>query len=229
MNILALDTSTDICAVGVSDDQGLRCEYRARLHRSHAERIIGIIDQVLMEANLKVDQLDGFAVSIGPGSFTGLRIGLSVVKGLAFDPPIPVVPVNTLDVLAMQGKYYHGPVCSWIKAQAQEAYAGIYHMQEGRPVLQGDYSLVTLHEAGSFIPANALVLQIGMPELGEAVPKEKGILLSPADDAFISPLHIIRLSLPRFHSGDTIEADALEPNYLKDFKAKKGRSIFQAV
>ncbi|MBN2012165.1 tRNA (adenosine(37)-N6)-threonylcarbamoyltransferase complex dimerization subunit type 1 TsaB [candidate division KSB1 bacterium] len=225
MNLLAIDTATDICGVAMTDDSNLISEYRAVLKRAHAERLLGIIELVLKDARLSVHELDGIAVSIGPGSFTGLRIGLSVVKGLAFDPSIPVVAVNTLDAFAWQGRYYAGPICSWIKAQSDEAYSALYHMQHGNLQRTSEYQLIKLDEAADFIPDEALVFQYGMPALHEHLPEAKRITMAPSDGSIISALTVARLSVPKFQSGEVDDIDTLAPFYLKDFHAKKRHSL----
>ncbi len=221
MKILAIDTATDICAVAVTDDLNLITEYRAALKRAHAERIIGAIDIVMQDAKLSISDLDGIAVSIGPGSFTGLRIGLSVVKGLTFDPAIPVVAVVTLDAIAYHGRYYDGPICCWIKAQADEAYAALYEFQGGELQRQSDYQLTTLQQAAEFIPDGALVFQMGMDTLVEQLAGKKQVTMGPPDGSMINALNVARLALPKFRQNIVDDIDTLEPFYLKDFVAKK--------
>jgi len=98
-SILAIETSTPACSVALSVDGALFSRYSEE-PRSHTRLIMSMIDEVLAEAGLKVADLDALAVTIGPGSFTGLRIGFATVQGLAFGADLPVIPVSTLEVMA---------------------------------------------------------------------------------------------------------------------------------
>jgi tRNA threonylcarbamoyladenosine biosynthesis protein TsaB len=101
MRVLALDTATEACSVALLTDAGLVGVFR-EVGRGHAEQILDMVDAVLSEAGIGLGMLDGIAASVGPGAFTGVRIGVSVAQGLAFGAALPVVAVTTLEALAMQ-------------------------------------------------------------------------------------------------------------------------------
>lgn len=105
-SILAIETSTPACSVAlvVGDEKFFRYSEEPR---SHTRLIMGMIDEVLCEAGITVDSLDAVAVTVGPGSFTGLRIGFSTAQGLAFGADIPVIPVSTLQVMAQTYRRKH--------------------------------------------------------------------------------------------------------------------------
>jgi tRNA threonylcarbamoyladenosine biosynthesis protein TsaB len=105
-SILAIETSTPACSVALSVD-GARFSRYSEEPRSHTRLIMTMIDEVLAEAGLKIADLDALAVSIGPGSFTGLRIGFATVQGLAFGADLPVIPVSTLEVMAQTYQRKH--------------------------------------------------------------------------------------------------------------------------
>jgi tRNA threonylcarbamoyladenosine biosynthesis protein TsaB len=101
MRVLGLDTATEGCSVALRvGDQSI--ERFAELRQGHAERVLAMVEAVLAEAQLSLSMLDGIAASVGPGSFTGVRISVSVAQGLAFGATLPVVPVTTLEALASQ-------------------------------------------------------------------------------------------------------------------------------
>ncbi len=101
MRLLALDTATEACSVALLTDRGQIGRF-AEVGRGHAERILGMVDEVLAEAGVTLGMLDGIAASVGPGAFTGVRISVSVAQGLAFGAALPVVAVTTLEALALQ-------------------------------------------------------------------------------------------------------------------------------
>jgi len=101
MKILALETATIAGSVAIIDDnKGLIGEVRVDVKAAHSERLMPSVEWLLNASGLSINDIDAFAVSIGPGSFTGLRIGLSTAKGLAFSTGKPLVPVKTLDAFA---------------------------------------------------------------------------------------------------------------------------------
>src|ERR1700676_3186850 len=101
MRVLALDTATEACSVALLTDAGLVGAWR-EVGRGHAEQILDMVDAVLSEAGIVLGVLDGIAASVGPGAFTGVRIGVSVAQGLAFGAALPVVAVTTLEALGWQ-------------------------------------------------------------------------------------------------------------------------------
>jgi len=100
--ILSIETATELCGVALVDKQRCLCERIVVEKNIHSERLMVLVDEVLREAGVTVASLDGVAVSIGPGSFTGLRIGLSAGKGLAYARSLPILAVPTLDAIAYE-------------------------------------------------------------------------------------------------------------------------------
>ena len=99
MKILGIDSSTDILAIGLSNDQKIIAETTVLSQREHASRIIDTIDEVLTSGSTKKNELSGVSVAIGPGSFTGLRVGLAVAKAFAVALDIPLVGISTFEVI----------------------------------------------------------------------------------------------------------------------------------
>ncbi len=127
MKILAIETSTMLGGIAVMDDlSGLIAEVRLNVKSTHSERLVTGIDYVLKQAGLKVSDIDVFAVAIGPGSFTGLRIGLSTVKGFSYSTGKPIVSVPTLEALAWNFPYCRPPVCTMLDARKKEVYAALF-------------------------------------------------------------------------------------------------------
>lgn len=129
--ILALDTTTVVATAAVVRQSQVLAEIALGVQRNHAERILPAIDLVLREAGVKPAQLDSIAVCIGPGSFTGQRIGLSLAKGLAEGLGIPIIPVSTLRLLAEQLSIFEGIVVPLLDAQRSEYYGAVFRSRHG--------------------------------------------------------------------------------------------------
>jgi tRNA threonylcarbamoyladenosine biosynthesis protein TsaB len=127
MRILGIDTTTRITSVGLVDDEHVVAERSTHAASSHGETLAPLIDRLLADAGLRVADLQAVAVSIGPGSFTGLRVGLATAKGLAFGCELALVSVPTLDALARVADAEPGElVCPILDARKGEIYAALY-------------------------------------------------------------------------------------------------------
>jgi tRNA threonylcarbamoyladenosine biosynthesis protein TsaB len=129
MKILALDTATQSCSVAIVDDGSLRAEATRVNSKTHSRHLMDLINTVCRIADLKAEDVDGFAVTIGPGSFTGLRIGISTIKGLAFSLGKPVAGVSSLDALAWQCAQSAYLICPLLDARKKEVYACRYRFK----------------------------------------------------------------------------------------------------
>src|SRR4030066_909454 len=127
MKILAIETSTMLGGIAIVYDlSGLIAEVRVNVKSTHSERLVTATDYVLKQAGLKVSDIDVFAIAIGPGSFTGLRIGLSTVKGFSYATGKPIVSVPTLEALAQNFPFCRYPVCTMLDARKKEVYAALF-------------------------------------------------------------------------------------------------------
>lgn len=130
MKILGIETATTVCSVGLSTEKQFVGEIRVNRKGIHAEAIAGMTDFLLGQAGWKIGELDGLGVSIGPGSFTGLRIGLGIAKGLAMGLNRPVIPVPTMK--AVLWALPPGPfrACVLLTSRKDEVYRGRFHWKD---------------------------------------------------------------------------------------------------
>ena len=126
MKMLSIDTSTDYLSVAITDGTKVLARYHRPSHRNHSRLLVPTISNLVKNAGLKLKDIDGLCVSVGPGSFTGLRIGVVTVKALAYALDKPVVTVPTLDVIARNAKGFKGVVCPVIDAKKNKVYACLY-------------------------------------------------------------------------------------------------------
>ncbi|RDV84340.1 tRNA (adenosine(37)-N6)-threonylcarbamoyltransferase complex dimerization subunit type 1 TsaB [Ammonifex thiophilus] len=129
--VLGIETSTaQALGVAVVGEEGLLAEATARGEKRHAEYLFSFIEWVLKSAEVKLEELSGIAVSIGPGSFTGIRLGVAVAKTLAQVLSLPVFGVPTLEVLALPWSAQPLPVCPLVPSRRQEVFAALYRRGE---------------------------------------------------------------------------------------------------
>ena len=220
MMILGIETATVLCGVGLVGDEGLVAEYRLRRGYTHAERLPGAVEKVLTDAEISPGQLDGIGVSIGPGSFTGLRIGLGLAKGLALGWEKSLVAVETMDGLVSQVPGVCDWACVMLVARKGEVYQRLYGWEDDRWMAVGAYQLVQEAGVGKGLPKGDVLF------LGEGAACYREMLRQRKKGAkFLGPA----LSLPSGYGvaargrellmgGEVADADALVPLYLKRFQ-----------
>lgn len=126
MIILAIDTSTDYLSLAILKGGRIVRKLHKKADRRHSILLVPTIEKLLKEERLKIRDVDCFAISVGPGSFTGLRIGVTVVKGFAYALKKRIVAVPTLDVIAQNVKNFKGVICPVLDARKNKVYAAIY-------------------------------------------------------------------------------------------------------
>ncbi|MDF2567099.1 MAG: peptidase glycoprotease [Oscillospiraceae bacterium] len=126
MNILSLDTSAKVSSVAVVSEDDILSEFSVNVKLTHSQTIMPMCEQVLKCASLSAEDIDAFAVSSGPGSFTGLRIGIAAIKGLAFATDKPCIGVSTLEALAYNLLGFQGIICCVMDARCNQVYNALF-------------------------------------------------------------------------------------------------------
>ena len=129
MKILGIDTSSMAASVAVIEDNKLICEYTINTKKTHSQKLMPMIENMLGLSDLNVREIDAIAVCEGPGSFTGLRIGMATAKAIAHVNDIPVIGVNSLEALAANMNLCDKKICSILDAQRNQVYTGRYHYE----------------------------------------------------------------------------------------------------
>jgi len=205
MNTLAIDTSTYLGSVAVLVDGEVRAELSAWVRARHGEVLLPHVEQALTLAGLGIGDVDLLAVGLGPGSFTGVRIGVATVKGLAIGRSLPVVGVVSLRVLARGLGPFGGPLCPVVDAHKGEVYVGLY--APGNPAGPLDTLLTPFHAP----PAEAA------RRLREAVGARSPVLcgdgLRRYGEAFLAHLGQPHAVVPAVHDHPRAALLALEAEY----------------
>ena len=220
MIILGIETATQICSTALIGNDSLMAEYRLNIKNAHAGKLVGAIEKILQDADIKVQELSGIAVSIGPGSFTGLRIGLSVAKGLAMPDAIPLVAVPTLTALASQAPVADGVVCPLIRSRVKEFYVALYQRRQFVDEQFEDVHVLQMDELHNFIPENALLIG-DIHALQKQGFNLSGFQTAPQQYSLLSGYTIARLGAALVSQGRMEDLDTLEPLYHQDFIAGK--------
>ena len=217
MRVLALDAATEACSVALLDGTDLIGRFEEP-GRGHAERLLGMVDEVLAESGLGLCALDGIAASVGPGGFTGVRITVAAAQGLAFGAGLGVVPVSTLESLAAQAVSRGASrVLACLDARMHEVYWGAFLADAPRGVLALSPPRVSGADAVR-MPGDAPYRGIGRgfgayPALG-ALPN---LVLDPADCTRLpNAREIAVLGRLRFAAGEALDPADLTPLYLRD-------------
>jgi len=134
MNILSIETSSVVASVAISNEKGILGEITINHPRMHSQKLMPIIKYIFNNLSLKIKDIDLIAVSNGPGSFTGVRIGLTTAKALAHPLNIPIVTISTLDSLAMNLSAYEGKVIAVIDGRRKKVFVKAFYFKKGRIV-----------------------------------------------------------------------------------------------
>ncbi len=222
MLVLGVETSTMQGGVALVRKDRLMSEYLLNVETTHSERLLPAIDRMLRDAGVGLDAVSGFAVSIGPGSFTGLRIGLSTVKGLAYASGLPVVGVPTLEALAWSAPFAAFQVCPVLDARKEEVYAALFRFEQGLLVrLMGDTALAP-EALCSKIRKPTLFLGDGLPIYGALFRRILGdrMLVPPLASRGARPACVAELGRQRLERGERDTTDSLVPRYLRPSQAE---------
>lgn len=223
--ILCIETSAAHCSIALGDGSGSRVLKESSEINDHASKILSLIDSCLEETQTKLTDVDAIAVSQGPGSFTGLRVGVSTAKGLSFAMNTPLIGISTLAALAHTARGLHSQVpyiCAMIKARKDEVYAAIFD-DKGIPIVgEGVYTVYKgwheelLKEAKEVIFCGNGVLRY--QELCGA----RTLNYEPVT---VSALNLIFLSWEKHIKKDYSEAKSFRPTYLKTAHITQPRKV----
>ena len=212
--ILNIETSTRNCSVSISKDgEIIACQEIAEAGFSHAEKLHVFFKDVLKECHINFNDLSAVAVSQGPGSYTGLRIGISAAKGLCYSLNIPLIALDTMEILAKKLSVKNGLIIPMIDARRMECYTAIFDLnyQKIRPVL------------AEIIDENSYQdIQDTIHFIGDGATKFKAILSHEKfvfhDDILFPSANEMGLSaFDKYKKNDTVDVAYFEPFYLKDF------------
>lgn len=221
--ILCIETGTDICSVGIARDGELMSLRESDQGRDHAKQVAVFVDELLRETGVRPDELDAVAVGMGPGSYTGLRIGVSFAKGLCYGLNIPLIAVGSLEALTdVAIKDYEAGIiqvedwddaflCPMVDARRMEVYTQIFNARcESQSEVSAE--IITEQSFASWREKGRLVIfGNGAAKCQEMLPDAVYVNVAP------SARGLTRIAHQLFEAGKTEDIAYFEPFYLKDF------------
>ncbi len=219
--ILNIETATKNCSVSIANKgKTIALKELNSGEYSHAEKLHEFINDVLKEAGIKLSKLKAVAVSKGPGSYTGLRIGVSAAKGLCFALDIPLISVNTLQALALSTTISDGIIISLLDARRMEVYSSVFN-SKNETLREVKAEIITEDSFKNYLKDQKVYL------VGDGVEKCKGVITNKnaifVDDKFPSANEMSALSFKKYKKNDIEDVAYFEPFYLKDFVAIKSK------
>jgi tRNA threonylcarbamoyladenosine biosynthesis protein TsaB len=212
--ILNIETATKNCSVALAKDgKTISFQEIAEEGYSHAERLHVFIEQIIKEAAITFKDLKAIAVSQGPGSYTGLRIGVSAAKGLCFALDIPLISVDTLQILALQAKVSSGFIVPMIDARRMEVYSAIFN---------SNFEKIRTVQAEIIEETSFQSFKERLYFVGDSAEKCK-LVLNKENHTFIEEIkypsakEMGTVSFEKFKNNDFVDLAYFEPYYLKDF------------
>ena len=226
--ILNIETSTNVCSVAISEDGQCIYHDEDRTGPNHNERLGQFVDEALSFADSHAIPVDGVAISMGPGSYTGLRIGTSMAKGVCYGFGIPLVAVPTLELMCVPVLLRHDDLpedallCPMLDARRMEVYAGIYN-RALKPVREIRADVVDAETYREYLDEHPVYF------FGNGAEKCMEVINHPNAHFFkgIEPLakYMFPLAERRMMRGETEDVAYFEPFYLKDFVALKPKKL----
>lgn len=221
MYVLGIETSTPACSVGLVDEDRVLICYSQNTGLRHAERTVAMAERALQDAGLAASDLNGVAVGSGPGSFTGLRIGMAAAKGLCVALNVPLMAVSTLKGLAARVAFERLPVCAMLDARRGEVYAGVYSLDGGALTARLPDTALPLERLMRMLPKPVLFVGEGGMTYRDRIEACLG------EDARFAPASthpsgasIAILGAEALRDGSTVDLATVEPEYHRRSQAE---------
>ena len=220
--LLYLETATEICSVALSKGKEIAASICLDKSNTHAEQLFPFIEQVLAEGNCKISELDGVVLSIGPGSYTGLRIGASAAKGICYALEIPLVGVSTLQsivfgALQPQKESQNVLYCPMIDARRMEVFTALFNTN-GEIITEVDNKIIDEHSFVHELENNTIYF------CGNGMPKCKSVLQHKNAyfiDTRLNASNMLFPALLKYENQQFENVAYFEPFYFKEYVAKK--------
>jgi len=226
MKILALDSTADVCTAAICEDDRLIAEMTVNTGNTHSQTLLPVVEQILKISEIDIDEIDAFACSTGPGSFTGVRIGAATIKGIAYGKNKPCISVSTLDALAYNLVGYNGIICPVMNARRNQVYNALFECSNGvitRLCPDRALSIEELDEELADYDKPVYLCGDGysITEKGFKLTK---IQFVPERQRIQSGYSVACCALEKYRSGEALTDAELVPIYLRPSQAERERN-----
>lgn len=227
--ILSLETSTTVCSVALHENSSLIAVAEVHLEHSHGSKLAQLIDNVTSISGCEISDIDGIAVSSGPGSYTGLRIGTSTAKGICFALNTPLIAIDTLTIMSQRlssTNIERSLLCPMIDARRMEVYCAISDT-DGSIVQAIEAKVIDEKSFEELLAERRIIF------FGNGADKCRSVI-THSNATFVpgvtpSAIQLGYLASEKFNKGEFENLFLFEPFYLKEFKAKKSTNFFDAA
>jgi tRNA threonylcarbamoyladenosine biosynthesis protein TsaB len=227
MKLLVIDTSGPVCGVAVMEDEKVLCEYTAQNRNTHSANLMPMTEAALQAAGKTAGEMDAIAAVTGPGSFTGVRIGVATAKGLAHGAGIPCIPVDALEALSVSAGGFDGVICPIQDARAGQVYGAAFRNGE-RLIPDAPMKLEEYLDTVSRLGDRFLFTGDGAPVFRERIAEILGenAAFAPAYRGYLRPSAAGSIAIRRGEATDYLH---LEASYLRPPNAQKNKKLLEAM
>lgn len=219
MKLLAVDTSATAASVAVAEENKLIGEFSINTALTHSQTLMPMVDVLLKNTGLSVNDINAVAVNAGPGSFTGVRIGVAAVKGIAFPKNLPCVSVSTLESMAYNMLVNDCVVCSVMDARCSQVYNALFRVKGCTVTRMTDdraLSLTDLKNEFQNISEKVVLVGDGAVLCSEFLGSElENVMLAPFNNRIQTASSVAYAAFEKINNGETLTVDELMPVYLR--------------
>jgi tRNA threonylcarbamoyladenosine biosynthesis protein TsaB len=222
-NLLLIESSNEICSVALSQEKSIIQEKYINKPNSHSVYLAPFVNEVLNNARMSINELDGVVISDGPGSYTGLRIGSSLAKGICLGAGIPLMAVSTLKGLAKKALNDYPSVdqaIALVDARRSDAYVGVYN-QQLKPLIKEQF--ITINSELKIEKSNAVVVGSGAMKFINELDVKKELKHS---ESVLYAIDLLDEAMLKWAKQDFVDLTSYEPNYIKSVFVTKPKSKF---
>ena len=222
-NLLLIESSNEICSVALSQEKSIIQEKYINKPNSHSVYLSPFVNEVLNNARMSINELDGVVISDGPGSYTGLRIGSSLAKGICLGAGIPLMAVSTLKGLAKKALNDYPSVdqaIALVDARRSDAYIGVYN-QQLKPIIKEQF--ITINSELKIEKSNAVVVGSGAMKFINELDVKKELKHS---ESVLYAKELLDEAMLKWAKQDFVDLTSYEPNYIKSVFVTKPKSKF---
>jgi len=215
--ILSIEASTEVSSVALMGESGLISEYSLCSKVKHSRKLLPAIQRILSDQDFSMKQVDAVAVSVGPGSFTGVRVSVSTAKGLAFADNKPLIPVSSLLGLAYGFGGVGLPICAMLDARKKEVYAGLFRSINGEMNLISPEVVIAPARFCECIKEPTLFVGEGAVKYQSIIKEHLRSFASfvPPSSNLLSAAAVGEVAVQKYKLGQTVSHESLVPNYIR--------------